>query len=461
MKNQKLELFIEDMTDNGEGIGKAEGYPLFVAGAVPGDRVEALVLKAGKGYGFAKTVRVVTPSPDRTEPRCPVAGPCGGCQLQNLTYGAQLSFKERKVASCLSRIGGVADPPVRPILGMDDPWNYRNKAQYPVSLSPDGRLMCGFYGARSHRIVEAGQCLLGSPRQTEILAVVREWMEENGIAPYDEASGKGVVRHILIRESSDGSQSMVCVVANRDRLPAAEELVKKLKDSSVTSVSFNVNKEKTNVILGHKTVPLSGPPYIEDRIGENIYRVSPASFFQVNKRQTEVLYREALAAANLTGNEEVWDLYCGTGTITLFLARHAAVVHGVEVVAAAVADARANAARNNIRNVDFTAARAEELIPKLSAAGRFTADVVVVDPPRKGCGSELLATLLDAKPARIVYVSCDPATLARDVKVLSEKYRLEFAQPVDMFPQTVGVETIVQLSKGNISGQNVRVDFSL
>ena len=499
-KNQVIEVSIEDMTEDGEGIGKLEGYPLFLSNAVVGDRVEAVVTKPGKGYGYAKVLRIIEPSRDRIKPRCPVAGPCGGCQLQSLTYEAQLRFKEQKVAACLSRLGGIDAPPVRPIIGMDEPWGYRNKAQYPVTAAADGRIVCGFYGAHSHRVVESDGCLLGSPRQTELLTAVREWMEECGVAPYDEETGKGVVRHVLIREaSSDGSgsvsdeafrdhdrnnernpamaacesglhdrdhdpnyvsqdrisssdmrgrpQSMVCVVSNKKKLPAADALVKKLSEHGVNSVSYNINTEKTNVIMGASTCLLSGTMYIQDHIGGNTYRISPGSFFQVNKRQTLRLYEEALKAAGLTGNETVWDLYCGAGTISLFLAAKAAFVHGVEVVESAVEDAKVNASLNGITNVDFTAARAEELLPKLHSEGRLKADVVVVDPPRKGCGRELIDTLLSLLPEKIVYVSCNPSTLARDVKLLSGAYSLAYVQPVDMFPQTVGVEAVAQLLK--------------
>lgn len=447
-KNQTLELFVEDMTDNGEGIGKKDGYPLFVSGAVVGDRVEALVLKAGRGYGFAKTLRVIEPSPDRVEPRCPVAAPCGGCQLQNLSYEAQLAFKQKKVSSCLSRIGGIAEPPVRPILGMEEPWRYRNKAQYPVAPGEGDVALCGFYGSRSHRIVQNQDCLLGSRLQTRILVAVKDWMEECDIEPYDETTGRGLLRHILIRDNQDGSQAMVCLVINARKLPEADRLAEHLAAvPSVVSISYNINLERNNVILGRQTKPVKGPLYIEDRIGDNLYRVSPGSFFQVNKRQTAVLYREALAAADLSGTETVWDLYCGTGTITLFLAQSAAKVYGVEVAASAVKDAKANAARNGIANAEFFEGRAEEFLPALYREGKLTADVVVVDPPRKGCGKELVDTLLELAPGKIVYVSCDPATLARDVKLLSGKYDLVYAQPVDMFPQTVGVECVCKLVK--------------
>lgn len=448
-KNQLVTVKIEDMTDKGEGIGKVNGYTLFLKDTVMGDVVEARVMKTKKTYGYARLLRVLEPSPDRREPRCPVAGPCGGCQLQSMTYEAQLRFKERKVREHLIRLGGQENPPVRPTLGMEDPWEYRNKAQFPVGRGRDGQVIAGFYGARSHRIVETERCFLGGPVQQEILEIVKGWMEAFHIAPYEEETGKGLVRHVLIRESETTGQRMVCLVINGKRLPAAEALTERLRQvPGMDSISYNINRERTNVILGRELVSLWGPLYIEDMIGENRYRISPLAFYQVNKRQTEVLYRTALACAGLTGGETVWDLYCGTGTISLFLARQARQVYGVEIVPEAVANARENARLNGISNAEFFVGKAEEVLPEQYRAGKAAADVIVVDPPRKGCDGKLLSTILDMAPEKVVYVSCDSATLARDVKVLTEGgYRLETAQPVDMFPWTVGVETVVLLSK--------------
>lgn len=448
-KNQIVTVKIEDMTENGEGIGKVDGYTLFLKDAVIGDVVEAKVMKAKKSYGYARVMEILEPSPFRVSPRCPVAGPCGGCQLQAMSYDSQLAFKEKKVRDHLVRIGGLMDPKVLPVLGMENPWEYRNKAQFPVGKNKDGEIVAGFYAARSHRIVETERCYLGGTVNEEVLGIVKAWMKENRVEPYDEESGRGLIRHVLVRESERTGQVMVCLVINGERLPAAEALVNRLrKVPGMTSISYNVNRERTNVILGKKLIGLYGSLYIEDIIGENWYRISPLAFYQVNKRQTEVLYHTALNYAGLTGNETVWDLYCGTGTISLFLARQAKMVYGVEIVPEAIENARENAKRNGIRNAEFFVGKAEEVLPAKYREGTAKADVIVVDPPRKGCDGELLRTIFAMKPQRVVYVSCDSATLARDVKVLVDGgYEFVEAQPVDMFPMGVHVETVVMLSK--------------
>ena len=448
-KNQLVTVKIEDMTESGEGIGKVDGYTLFLKDAVIGDVVEAKVIKAKKTYGYARVMEVKEASPCRVEPRCPVAGPCGGCQLQAMSYESQMEWKRKKVREHLIRIGGMEDPKVLPVLGMEDPWEYRNKAQFPVGRDKNGEIVAGFYAARSHRIVETERCFLGSPVNEEILGIVKRWMKENQVEPYDEESGRGLVRHVLIRESEKTGQIMVCLVINGKRVPAGDRLVETLRETpGMTSISLNVNQERTNVILGKQLVPLFGPLAIEDRIGENRYRISPLAFYQVNKRQTEVLYRTALKYAGLTGEETVWDLYCGTGTISLFLARKAKMVYGVEIVPEAIENARENAALNGITNAEFFVGKAEEVLPEKYREGTARADVIVVDPPRKGCERELLETIVRMQPERIVYVSCDSAILARDVKVLGEGgYRMVEGQPVDMFPMSGHVECVVLMSR--------------
>lgn len=447
-KNDELDLWIEDMSEDGEGIGKVEGYTLFVKDAVVGDQVRARVTKTKKSYGYGRVMQVLAPSPDRVAPRCPVAGPCGGCQLQSLSYERQLLFKEEKVRSQLKRIGGFANPPVLPVLGMAEPYGYRNKAQFPIGRSRDGRIIAGFYAGRTHSIIETPHCYLGSPVNEEVLKIVIGWMERHGIDPYDEERHQGLVRHVLIRMGNEPRQLLVCLVINGRKLPYAKGLVQDLLAvPGMTSISYNKNTERTNVILGPEVIHLYGEGYITDTIGDLRYRISPQSFYQVNPKQTEKLYATALAYAGLSGRETVWDLYCGTGTITLFLARQAGEVRGVEIVPAAIEDARANAAANGIRNAHFYVGRAEEVLPRVYEEEKKRADVIVVDPPRKGCDSALLRTILQMQPERIVYVSCNPATLARDLKVLCEEsYELLKVQPVDMFAQTVGVETIVLLS---------------
>lgn len=454
-KNEEFDILIEDMSEDGEGIGKVEGYTLFVKDAVVGDFVRARVTKTKKSYGYARVAQVLKPSPYRVTPRCLVAAPCGGCQLQSLSYERQLLFKERKVRGQLQRIGGFADPPVRPVLGMEEPYEYRNKAQFPIGRSRDGRIVAGFYAGRTHSIIETPHCYLGSPVNEEVLKAVIRWMERYGIEPYDEERHQGLVRHVLIRigeavrTGREIRQLLVCLVINGKKLPHARELVQELLlVPGMTSISYNSNTERTNVILGPDVTHLYGEGFITDTIGDLRYRISPQSFYQVNPGQTEKLYATALSYAGLTGRETVWDLYCGTGTITLFLARQAKDVRGVEIVPAAIEDARANAAANGIGNARFYVGRAEEVLPRVYQEEGKRADVIVVDPPRKGCDEALLRTILQMGPKRVVYVSCNPATLARDLRILCDGgYELLQVQPVDMFAQTVGVETVACLSR--------------
>ena len=460
-KNDQFDIFIEDMTEEGEGVGKVDGFTLFVKGAVIGDQARVKVMKTKKTYGYARLMEVLVPSPDRVEPICPVAGPCGGCQLQALSYERQLAFKEEKVRNQLKRIGGFENPPVLPAIGMEHPFGYRNKAQFPMGRNKEGRIITGFYAGRTHSIIETPRCYLGSPVNEEILDIIIRWMEEFHIQPYDEEGHRGLVRHVLIRtgekimadelpsQVADVRQLMVCLIINGKKLPHSEELVKRLQAvPGMTSISYNINTERTNVILGKEVRHLFGNGYITDTIGDIRYRISPQSFYQVNPEQTAKLYGTALEYADLTGDEIVWDLYCGTGTITLFLAQQAKEVRGVEIVPAAIEDANANAAANGITNAQFYVGKAEEILPQVYEKERVRADVIVVDPPRKGCDQTLLDTILEMEPDRVVYVSCGPATLARDLKILcEEKYDLVKVQPVDMFAQTVGIENVALLTR--------------
>ncbi|MBQ6360343.1 MAG: 23S rRNA (uracil(1939)-C(5))-methyltransferase RlmD [Lachnospiraceae bacterium] len=471
-KNDIIELKIEDITEQGEGIGKVSGYALFVKDTVPGDTVKAKVIKAKKSYGYAKLMEVLTPSADRVSPRCPAAGPCGGCQLQAMDYQAQLAFKRKKVGEHLRRIGGFevlydTDASlsgsagentvfVEPVLGMEEPWEYRNKFLVPVRKTRDGRIITGFYAGRTHSVIETPHCFLGEAVYDEILKSVRDFMSEYGIEPYEEASGKGVVRHVMIRKGKKTGQIMVCLVINRKKLPHADVLAERLSAvPGFVSFSLNVNTERNNVIMGDRIIPVYGEPWIEDLIGDVKYRISPLSFFQVNPEQTEKLYGKVLEYAALTGKETVWDLYCGTGTISLFLAREAGHVYGVEIVPEAIEDAEHNAAVNSIANASFFCGKAEEVMPELlhaGAEGTAAAEIAVVDPPRKGCDGTLLETLLAMRPAKIVYVSCDSATLARDLKILcgEGQYAVRKVQPVDMFPQSGGIETVVKLERNGL-----------
>ena len=461
-KNDIVTLKIEDCGIDGEGIGKADGFTVFVKDAVIGDTVRAKIMKAKKNYGYGRLEEIITPSPDRVEPKCQFARQCGGCQLQALSYEKQLEFKTSKVRGHLERIGGFTDIPMEKILGMEQPFHYRNKAQFPVGKSKDGRIITGFYAGRTHSIIENRDCALGVTRNKEVLDRVIAHMEKFHIQPYDENTGKGLVRHVLIRYGFFTDEMMVCLIINGENLPGEEALVKSLRQIPETvSVMVNVNKKRNNVILGEKVRLLWGQPYITDKIGEISYQISPLSFFQVNPYQTGRLYGKALEYAQLSGNETVWDLYCGIGTISLFLAQQAKMVRGVEIIPAAIENAKENARLNGFANTEFFVGKAEEVLPEQFARTGERADVIVVDPPRKGCDETLLSTIIEMQPDRVVYVSCDSATLARDLKYLCERgYELKKVCPVDMFPNTVSVETVVLLSHKKPDGHiNVKVEF--
>lgn len=467
-KNETIELSITDMGVNGEGIGKTDGYTFFVKNAVIGDTVSAVITKMKKGYGYAKMLKVLNASPDRVDPPCPEAARCGGCQIMELAYPAQLTFKEQKVRNNLERLGGLdlSSFAFLPIIGMDEesvPLHYRNKMQYPFGRNADGRIVTGFYAGRTHYLIETDNCPVALPGDEKIRQAVCAFAERNGLSVYDEESGKGLLRHLLIRRGSATGQVMVCLVINGDDLGSMETeqafvAAMKETDPAICSICLNSNQEKTNVILGKTLRCLCGEPYIEEEItcggGTLRFCISPLSFFQVNTKQTEKLYGTALSFADLKGDETVWDLYCGTGTISLFVAGAAKKVIGVEVIPAAIEDAKENAGRNGIRNADFLCGRSEELFPEAVRQKNEPADVVILDPPRKGCDAKLLEAIRKVAPGKIVYVSCDSATLARDLKILTGAddregaiYNIEKVQPVDMFPNTVHVETVVLMSR--------------
>ena len=455
-KNDEIVLQIEDMGIDGEGIGKADGLTLFVKDAVIGDKVRAKVMKMKKTYGYARLMEVLEPSPDRVEPKCVFHRQCGGCQIQALSYEKQLEFKQRKVDNNLKRIGGFTDIPMEPIIGMDEPYYYRNKAQFPVGADKEGNIITGFYAGRTHQIIPNRDCLLGVDVNRQILDIVIRFMEQFGVLPYDEQTGKGLVRHILIRYGFRTKEIMVCLIINGKKLPHGDVLVRELCGiGGMTSISLNCNMERTNVILGKETKVLWGQPYITDYIGAVKYQISPVSFYQVNPVQTEKLYNLALEYAGLNGDETVWDLYCGIGTISLFLAQKAKQVYGVEIIPQAIEDAKRNARINGITNAEFFVGKSEEVLPefyeKQQRAGRKAyADVIVVDPPRKGCDAKLLETILAMAPPKVVYVSCDSATLARDLKILCEKgYELTKVRAVDQFCHTSHVEVVCCLHRVN------------
>lgn len=447
-KNKSYEMQIHALGSNGEGIGRIDGYTVFVEGALPDEKIRVLIVKVKKNYGYGKLLEILEASPARREPMCPVAKQCGGCQLQHMSYEAELAYKTREVQDVMERIGGVHGVQVKPTLGMAYPWRYRNKAQFPVGKGKNGCAI-GFYAKRSHRIVDTEQCFLQNECNDEIIRIVREFLDEFHIPPYDEETHTGLVRHILTRIGKNSGEIMVCIVVNGKRLPQSDILIERLRAvEGLVSVVLNVNKEKTNVILGQKVITLWGKDTITDTIDGISFEISPLSFYQVNPIQTEVLYGKAVEMAELKGNETVLDLYCGIGTISLFFARKAKKVFGVEIVPEAIADAKRNAARNGITNAEFAVGAAEDVIPRLYEEEGIAADVVVVDPPRKGCDAKLLDTILQIQPKKIVYVSCNPATWARDLVVLRKGgYELREVQPVDQFGHSVHVETVCLLTQ--------------
>ncbi|MBE6014662.1 MAG: 23S rRNA (uracil(1939)-C(5))-methyltransferase RlmD [Lachnospiraceae bacterium] len=452
-KNDYVTVTIEDMSTTGEGIGKADGFTLFIKDAYVGDTVEAKVMKAKKTYGFAKLTKIITPSPDRVTPRCPIHKACGGCQIQALSYNKQLELKDKIIKNDLVRIGGFEEEYINsitePIIGMEEPYHYRNKAQYPIGLDKEGNVVAGFYAGRTHSIIPGTDCAIGVPENKEILEMILAYMKTCKVAPYDEKSGKGLVRHVLIRKGFKTGEIMVCVIINGKTLPKSEILVDKLTGiPGMASISLNINEKNTNVIMGDTLKTLWGRDYIEDYIDDIKFRISPLSFFQVNPQQTEKLYNKALEYAGIQPGETVWDLYCGIGTISLFMAKKAERVYGVEIVPEAIEDARDNARINGLDNATFYVGKAEEVLPEKYEKEGIFADVIVVDPPRKGCDKDCLDTILKMQPKRVVYVSCDPATLSRDLKILAAGgYELKKVCGVDQFGHTMHVESIALLER--------------
>ncbi len=485
-KNQILTVEITDMTSDGEGIGKVDGFPFFIKDAIIGDQVRMRITRVKKNYAYGRLEKVLTPSPFRVEPGCAFHRQCGGCQLQAMSYERQLQFKASKIRNNLIRIGGfepeLIDRVMEPVVGMDEPFHYRNKAQYPIGEDKSGNPIAGFYAGRTHDIIANTNCSLGAKENQEILEIILSYMRENHIPAYRESTGEGLIRHVLIRKGFCSGELMVCLVINckkaaglREYLPAQQRLIDALcKVSDMTSVSFGFNPERTNVIMGKETLTVWGKDTIEDAVRvrdtdknfeaseqEIRFDISPLSFYQVNPVQMEKLYSLALSYAGLTGKETVWDLYCGIGTISLFLAGKAGQVYGVEVVPQAVRDARANCIKNGVENALFFEGRAEVVLPEKFEQDGIRADVIVVDPPRKGCDVPCLETMLKMAPERIVYVSCDSATLARDLKILcAGGYEVKRVRGVDMFPMTVHCETVCLLSNRK-SKPDSYVDLSI
>ena len=461
-KNKVYTAECLSLGSEGEGIVRIDGFTVFVNGMLPGEKGKILIVKVKKSFGYGKLTELTEPSPERTVPPCPYYKTCGGCSIQHMSYKAQLEFKRNKVRDCVERIGGIFGAEYPETIGMDEPWRYRNKAQYPVGKDRDGKTVIGFYAPRSHRITDIDGCMLQMDGSEKIIEITRKYIEKYNIPVYDETAHSGLLRHVITRTSRSTGEMMVTFVINGKNLPHSAELIEELeKTGYVASVVLNINREKTNAILGAKSLTLWGKDTIRDEIGGVKFDISSLSFYQVNPAQTEKLYGIAIDLAGLSGRESVIDVYCGIGTISLLAAKKAAKVYGVEIVERAVEDARHNAGINGIENASFEAGKAEDILPKMYAEGT-RADVIFVDPPRKGLEPSVIEAVCGMEPDRIVYVSCDPATLARDLKLFAQRgYGTGKINTVDMFCQTGHVETVVLLSKGEIDSKKVRVEFSL
>ena len=451
-KNKEYTLKIVSQGYEGEGIAKIdEKYPIFIEGALKDELVKVKIIKVNKNFAYGKLIEVLESSKDRVDPCCSIYKRCGGCKTQHMSYKGQLDFKWQRVKDCVERIAKLDGNIVKYPLGMNTPLRYRNKVQLPIGIF-NGKLKIGFFAPRSHDIIDMESCFIQDEIADRIVKITREWIEKNNISVCNidgTYKKSGVLRHLMIRRGFKTNEVMIVLVTNTEKLPYKEEFIETIKKAipEVKSIIQNVNSKNTNVILGDKLITLWGNDTISDYIGEFRFNISPLSFFQVNPVQTEILYSKVLEYANLTGNETVFDAYCGTGTITLFLSKKADKVYGVEIIEQAIVNANINAIENNVSNAEFFVGKSEEVIPSLIDKG-IKADVIVVDPPRKGCDINLLNAIAEVEPKRIVYVSCDPSTLARDLAVLDEKgYKAVEVQPVDMFPQTAHIENVVKLEK--------------
>lgn len=445
-KNDYIEAVFGDLTHDGAGVAKVDGYPVFVPGGLPGERAKIKIIKVNKGYAAGKLIEILERSHFRVEISSENAHKYGGCQIQHISYEGQLKYKENMVKQVLTRIGKLEDVKIHPILGMEEPWHYRNKAQVPIG-EKDGKLIAGFFKPRSHEIVDTDESLIQIREVNEAIQAVKNIADKIGIPAYHEESHKGVLRHIMGRYGKQTGELMVVLVTRTPDIPNKNQLVEQIIERlpHVKSIVHNVNSKRTNVIMGDKTTVLWGNEVIYDYIGNVRFAISARSFYQVNPDQTKVLYEKALEYAELSGEESVIDAYCGIGTISLFLSQKAKQVFGVEIVPQAIEDARRNAELNGIENTEFAVGEAEVVIPNWYKEGN-TADVLVVDPPRKGCDEALLQTIIEMKPKKVVYVSCNPATLARDLRILEDGgYKTIEVQPVDMFPQTTHCEAVAKI----------------
>jgi 23S rRNA (uracil1939-C5)-methyltransferase len=446
-KNQIFTAEITGCTSQGFGVARLEDRAVFVKGAIPGETCEIRIVKVTKTAVYGRLERIVTPSPHRVEPVCPHYGQCGGCDFMHMDYQLESELKRQRVYDALSRIGGV-DPGPLPMTPAPTDAGYRNKAQFPVALV-DGQPAAGFFRARTHQLIPVTHCHIQPEEAERVAAGVLRWMERYHILPYNEETHQGYIRHIFVRKAVVTGQVMACIIANSEKLPKAPQLVETLKEAlpELTTIVHNVNTRPGNAILGPTYHTLYGDGYIEDVLCGLTFRLSPASFYQVNHDQAQVLYEKAIALADLHGTETVLDLYCGTGTITLAMSRKAGQVIGVEVIPQAIEDAKDNAQRNGITNAEFFCADAGDAAARLASQG-IRPDVITVDPPRKGISLQVIEAMVEMAPQRIVYVSCDPATLARDIKLLEERgYHYQTGLTVDLFPRCKHVESVVQLSR--------------
>lgn len=445
-----ISLDINGLGSSGEGVGKYEGFTVFVKGALPTETVSVKITLVKKSYAVGALQEIIKTSAERVEPACPVYKECGGCQLQHLSYAGQLAAKREQVQAALARIGHL-DVEVLPVLGAANPWNYRNKMQFPAAMDAEGILNIGCYATATHSVIDTENCLIQKKANNEIVLTVRKWMQHFGISAYNEKTGKGLVRHVMGRVGVHSGETMAVIITSEYDIPHRRVLIEWLKKHvpGLTAIIQNINKKNTNIVMGNKTRVIYGNPSIKDSLGALNFNISAQSFFQVNSEQAEKLYNKALEFAALSGNETVVDVYCGTGTISLYLAKHAQKVYGIEIVAPAIDDAKKNAEENGCKNAEFILGDAAVELPKLLNGG-VQPDVIIVDPPRAGCEEKVLAAMARVEPQRIVYVSCNPASLARDLHYLEEHgYKTLIAQPVDMFPMTSHVETVCLITRIN------------
>ena len=452
-KNETVTLTFEDLTHEGNGVGKIDGYPLFVPQVLPGEEAEVKVVKVNKNYGYGKLIKLKKSSPNRVTPPCNVFYKCGGCQLQHMSYAMQLEMKRNQVKNVMKKIAHLEDVPVHPVLGMEDPWRYRNKIQIPVG-EKDGELITGFYQQRSHHIIhDMETCVIQNELGDRMVEAVRRIATDLGIEAYDETKHRGILRHIIVRTAYKTNDTMIILVTRTEKFPQRAKLVQQLAETypSIKSIIQNINPKRTNVILGETSKTLYGDDDITDSIGDLKFKISPKSFYQVNPKQTKVLYEKALEYADVNENDTVIDAYCGIGTISLFLAQKAKKVYGVEIIPEAIEDAKINAELNDLTNVEFVVGEAEKKMEEWKEEG-LRPDVIVVDPPRKGCDETLLHAMIEMAPKRIVYVSCNPSTLARDLRILEDGgFKAQEVQPVDLFCQTSHVESVAWLERGFVA----------